>query len=783
MLRAQLTVGREVGANILLGLMAVALAAVASTLIVVQPAEANLDSHLSARLDIRMLAEDSACPVWGRTKTMPYDTECHLVGHVRNYSNASLNYTVDAVDDSGVFDDSVFVPQFNMIGTTTPVAPSALADCPCTYALPAETTHNFTIKVRPRTKMLGSYLAQFRVREAKADDTFVLLEEYQLTVGTVKPQARPTKVTVVRTTDTEIELSWTNHLATDDPAPEPIKTVILWRPRASAGNPEAGQATLTSENTYTITGLTPYTRYDIGVQPTAPWKEISGRNFDLRTLQSTSTADYDTDDDGLIEVHSLQQLDAIRHDLDGDGDPDVYPPGCTPNPKWEIVDNTDPCSDYTDNERTVHYAAAYPSSMVGMGCPASGCIGYELAANLNFDTNGDNAHDSGDMFWNGGKGWLPLMGQSFTEGVSGSDFTNYPTNGFDAYRLARMFRATFEGNGRTISGLTINRPTQWYVGLFGFVGPGGLIRNVGLIGGSVRGDGAVGALAGMIRVAHVSGSYSSSVDVSGELAYIGGLIGRTWVGSVTESYATGNLTGNSLQQVGGLVGLASGSTVYATFATGSVAGNATEVGGLVGRLNSSTVIASHASGAVSGKGRSHSVIIGTDLTPQAGGLAGQLYNGPVGERALSFGAIRASYATGAVSGVDHDGTPSYSRVGGLCGDSTNTRQVVASYWLKTTSPVVYGTGCHDAEHWQGKTQTELQTPTGYTGIYSTWSQNANGDSVGSNQGPWDFGTASDYPILGYCADKPGIDLSWDSSRTKHCPLREAAQRGRTLGAQ
>ena len=32
------------------------------------------------------------------------------------------------------------------------------------------------------------------------------------------------------------------------------------------------------------------------------------------------TTDYDTDDDGLIEVGSIAQLDAIRHDLNGNGD-------------------------------------------------------------------------------------------------------------------------------------------------------------------------------------------------------------------------------------------------------------------------------------------------------------------------------------------------------------------------------------------------------------------------------------------------------------------------------
>ena len=36
-------------------------------------------------------------------------------------------------------------------------------------------------------------------------------------------------------------------------------------------------------------------------------------------MQPTTTVDYDTDDDGLIEISNLAQLDAVRYDLSGDG--------------------------------------------------------------------------------------------------------------------------------------------------------------------------------------------------------------------------------------------------------------------------------------------------------------------------------------------------------------------------------------------------------------------------------------------------------------------------------
>ena len=37
------------------------------------------------------------------------------------------------------------------------------------------------------------------------------------------------------------------------------------------------------------------------------------------TSEQSATTDYDTDDDGLIEINSLAKLDAIRYDTDGDG--------------------------------------------------------------------------------------------------------------------------------------------------------------------------------------------------------------------------------------------------------------------------------------------------------------------------------------------------------------------------------------------------------------------------------------------------------------------------------
>ena len=95
---------------------------------------------------------------------------------------------------------------------------------------------------------------------------------------------------------------------------------------------------------------------------------------------TAGTRDYAAAADGLIEVRTLAQLDAVRYDLDGDG--------------------------LVDGATWMPYYAAFSMGALGMGCP-DGCTGYELEADLDFDTNGDGAVDSDDDYWNGGDGWEP----------------------------------------------------------------------------------------------------------------------------------------------------------------------------------------------------------------------------------------------------------------------------------------------------------------------------------------------------------------------------------------
>ena len=353
--------------------------------------------------------------------------------------------------------------------------------------------------------------------------------------------------------------------------------------------------------------------------------------------------DYDTNDNGLIEVDSLAKLDAIRLDLNGDG------------------------SVLTDDQAA--YDDAFPSAAAGMGCPDTDdqgtepgpCIGYELTAPLDMSK------------WNNGGAWTPI----------GVDDDN-------------IFNATFQGNGKTISNLNVRvaggGSGTAYAGLFGRVGTGGSVENVGIISGtvSVTNSGSNNSYAGGLvgsSVGRVAGSYAE-VTVTAESAqdaYAGGLVGSA-AGVVTNSYATGNVmvTDESATSTnafaGGLVGeVGSNASVTGSHATGdvhSVGSTTANAGGLVGEVGSNaSVTGSHATGDV------HSV---GSTTANAGGLVGEVGSnasvtgshatGDVhsvgsttanagGLAGVSVGAIDDSYATGNVTA----GGPGASNAGGLAG--------------------------------------------------------------------------------------------------------------------
>lgn len=176
------------------------------------------------------------------------------------------------------------------------------------------------------------------------------------------------------------------------------------------------------------------------------------------------------------------------------------------------------------------------------------------------------------------------------------------------------FTGTFDGQGHTISNLTINLPTTQYVGLFGWT-MGSTIRNVGLVGGSVTGKDAVGGLVGSNN-GSISESYNTgTVTATGNAA--GGLVGANGddiYSAIDNSYATGAVTGNGTNvYLGGLSGVLHYGDINNSYATGDVINGADTIGGLVGFVYSASLRNSYSTGAVTG-------------TANVGGLVGVSYS-------------------------------------------------------------------------------------------------------------------------------------------------------------
>ena len=171
------------------------------------------------------------------------------------------------------------------------------------------------------------------------------------------------------------------------------------------------------------------------------------------------------------------------------------------------------------------------------------------------------------------------------------------------------YTGTFDGNGKTITGLTVTGSDQ-YAGLFGYINSGGKVMNVVLEDVQITSDnssGSVGGVAGRSYGTLENCSVSGSVSGSGNNGTAGGVVGYQSGGFLTG--CSSSATVNAGNAAGGVAGLTdSGATLTACYATGDVTlvSNGTGTyyaGGVVGdNINRSTVIACYAWGSVTGSG-------------------------------------------------------------------------------------------------------------------------------------------------------------------------------------
>ena len=369
-----------------------------------------------------------------------------------------------------------------------------------------------------------------------------------------------------------------------------------------------------------------------------------------------------------------------------------------------------------------------------------------LAGNYALGSNIDASATAG---WNSGMGFEPLM-------VTTPDTSFMCINMGMCNPQITPFSGTFDGLGHSISALTINRPASDFVGLFARTGTVAVVRNVGLVGGSMSGQGWVGALVGDDS-GTISHSYATST-VAGTASYIGGLVGAKHSSTISNSYSAGIVNGDS--SVGGLLGFSDIATVSNSYTTGTVSGNG-HVGGLVGDNYNGSISNSYATGTTNG---------GT----YAGGLVGMNLSGGTIQNSYSTGSLNVNNRGGGLVGVNEGSvSDSYSLVsvmngdpdyfGGLVGLNTGsiTRSYAAGVFVNINnenagSLVGYNGGNVSSSYWNSEINSTYDgigagSPSGATGLTTAQLKVASNLVGFSFVGPatWGFssGVNSGYPVL------------------------------------
>ena len=442
-------------------------------------------------------------------------------------------------------------------------------------------------------------------------------------------------------------------------------------------------------------------------------------------------ADIDDDNDGLIEIRYLEELDAIRHQLDGSG-----------------------------------YRESAGTALNTTGCPTTGCIGYELVNDLDFDNDASYSNVANKARWTV---------------INFSDADDSSWQPIDAAG-SKPFSAVFKGNGFKISNLQINRSVNEKnnIGLFARIGAGGRVEGLTLkdvlIGGIETSSGIdknVGGIAGVTWADGVivnSSVVTSDPDnfrvAGGKNGFVGGIVGLHR-GYILNSYATINVQDSNTSDekrtaIGGLVGRNSnGGKIHNSYAAGNVKG-ACSVGGLVGSqfstdsdtlANTSEIRNSYATGDVATGFGTCRVLYEGEMNKIAAGIVSNNDNS----------IIRNSYTTAKVSGTG--GT-----FGGIVSDIfPNTSDSIAkpthSYWdfdSNCSDGILEGSGvifCYmiftpiDAVP-DARYRYALQMPV-RPNVNASACIQKDGSSSSCvtykdwSTDDWDFGTSSQYPAIKY----------------------------------
>ncbi|MDR1953320.1 MAG: InlB B-repeat-containing protein [Clostridiales Family XIII bacterium] len=266
---------------------------------------------------------------------------------------------------------------------------------------------------------------------------------------------------------------------------------------------------------------------------------------------------------------------------------------------------------------------------------------------------------------------------------------------------AQHYTGVFDGNGKT---LTLNISGGAYQGVFGYIGSGGVVRDL-TVAGLVSGTYNLGGIAG-----HSYGTIESCVNravITGSNC-VGGITGEasSKTSVVRNCVNEGDVSGTA-GNIGGIAGYATNAEISGVSNRGSVRGGATNVGGVVGYMSAEgTVTDSYNRGDIASSSAS--------ATARIGGIVGNVNGASATVRntyntgSLTYGALTADY-------------------GGVIGYAADTTNITNNYYLVTAAN-------KDGANAVSKTDAELK---GLAGVL--------GEAFAADNAPRNDG----YPILAW----------------------------------
>jgi len=136
----------------------------------------------------------------------------------------------------------------------------------------------------------------------------------------------------------------------------------------------------------------------------------------------------------------------------------------------------------------------------------------------------------------------PTASYTLENDIDCSDTVNW--NSGAGFTPISGFTGTLEGNGYTISDLTIDRPNGSEIGMFADIDNGATVQDINFNGGSIIGENSVGMLAGTILGGTIT-NINSNVPVTGQYI-VGGLIGQVNIDNVSASITDSSVSNSVL---------------------------------------------------------------------------------------------------------------------------------------------------------------------------------------------------------------------------------------------